>query len=238
MGFWTLGPVAGLVVASSIAAETLGTTSGDWQRQFTISGVVGLVVFVVAFLFLRELSPQIRDQLVVDERDRVLLELRAKSIDVEAALKNPWRQMARYDIVLSAAAVSMLLVLFYTAAGTFPSSFLVTVFPKATNWSALPTANSIATWMWGLDCIALVVFGVLSDLLQVRKPFMAVGAVGALFFIIVMISHAGHADSSYFTVVWVCGCVSIFQAMAYSTWMASFTETCESSFSAASRSSN
>jgi MFS family permease len=234
MGFWTLGPVAGLLAATGITAGTLGATSSDWQREIIISGVAGLAIFVVALLFLRELAPPIRDQLMVSERDRVLVELKAKGVDVESALKNPWRQMLRFDIVISAIAVNVLLVLFYTASGTFPTAFFVTVFDKATHWSSLPTANGIAAWMWGVDCLGLVLCGILSDILRVRKPFMIAGAIGMLVFIPILISHAGHVTShtsasvtSYFTVVWICSGIFFFQAMAYSTWMASFTETCE-----------
>jgi MFS family permease len=227
MGFWTLGPVAGLLVATELAAHTMGATSGDWQREFIISGVIGLVLFVIALLFLRELSAQIRDQLMVTQRDRVLVELKAKGFDVAKALAKPWRQMARFDVVISAIAVSVMLVLFYTASGTFPTAFFVTVFDKATHWSSVPQANALAAWMWGADCIGLVVFGILSDLLRVRKPFMIAGAIGMLVFIPVLISHAGHVTSGYYTVVWICSIIFIFQAMAYSTWMASFTETAE-----------
>jgi MFS family permease len=234
MGFWTLGPVAGLLVATELAAHTLGVTSGNWQREFIISGAAGLVVFVIALMFLRELSPQIRDQLMVTERDRVLVELKAKGIDVQSALKSPWRQMARFDVVISALAVVVMLVLFYTASGTFPTAYFVTVFDKATHYSSVPQANALATWMWAADCIGLVVFGVLSDLLRVRKPFMMIGAIGMLVFIPVLISHTGHVVSptsasvtSYYTVAWICSVIFAFQAMAYATWMASFTETAE-----------
>lgn len=226
MGFWTLGPVAGLLVATLLASHTLGATSGDWQREFIISGCVGLVVFGVSLLFLRELSPQLRDQLMVSQRDRVLVELRAKGIDVASALKKPWRQMLRFDVVVSALAVNVMLVLFYTASGFFPI-FFVTVFPRATGWSSLPQANAIAVWMWAANCVALVVFGILSDIVRVRKPFMIAGALGMLAFIPVLISHAGHVSSGYYTIVWITSIIFTFQAMAYSTWMASFTETCE-----------
>ena len=226
-GFGTLGPVAGLLVATEFAAHTLGATSADWQREFIISGIIGLAVFFVALLFLRELSPKIRDQLMVTERDRVLVELKAKGIDVQEALKDPWRQMARFDVVVSAVAVVVMLVLFYTAAGTFTTAFFVTVFDKATAWSSVPKSNDLATWMWGADCIGLVLCGIFSDVLRVRKPFMIGGAIGMLVFIPLLISHAGHVYSSYFTVAWICSGIFFFQAMAYSTWMASFTETCE-----------
>ena len=50
-----------------------------------ICGVVGMVVFMLAFLFLRELAPALRDQLMVSERDRVLVELKAKGLDMRQA---------------------------------------------------------------------------------------------------------------------------------------------------------
>lgn len=234
MGFWTLGPVAGLLVATLLAAHTLSLTSGDWQRQFIISGIVGLIVFGIALAFLRELSPKIRDQVMVTERDRMLVEMKARGVDVASALKNPWRQMARFDVLISAVAIAVMLVLFYTAAGTFPTAFFVTVFAKATSFSALPQANGIAAWMWAADCIALVVFGILSDLVRVRKPFMIVGSLGMLVLIPILIHEAGNVTSptsgsvtSYGVVALTCAILFAFQAMAYSTWMASFTETCE-----------
>ncbi len=234
MGFWTLGPVAGLLVATEFAAHTMGATSGDWQREFIVSGIIGIVVFVIVLFFLRELTPQIRDQLMVNQRDRVLVELKAKGIDVQSALKKPWRQMARPDVVLSAVAIVVMLILFYTAAGLFPGAFFTTVFDKATNWSSLPKANDLATWFWLFDCIGLVLCGILSDILRVRKPFMIIGGIGMLVFIPILISYSGHqaytgsaSVISGFTLVWVTSVIFFFQAMAYSTWMASYTETCE-----------
>jgi len=37
-------------------------------------------------------------------------------------------------------------------------------------------ANDLNTWFWAADIVALIVFGVLSDVLKVRKPLMLVGA--------------------------------------------------------------
>src|SRR5674476_1355996 len=117
MGFWTLGPVAGVLIASLVGSHTLSATSTDWQREFLISGAAGLIVFVLALLFLRELSPGIRDQLMVSSRDRELIELRAKGLDVEAATRNPWRHMLKLDVILSAVAISVMLIIFFTASG-------------------------------------------------------------------------------------------------------------------------
>src|SRR5215469_3965164 len=59
MGFWTVGPVGGSVLATTVASQTL-TATGTWQSQYIISGIVGIVVFAVCFFFLRELSPGMR----------------------------------------------------------------------------------------------------------------------------------------------------------------------------------
>ena len=228
MGFWTLGPVAGLLLGTEFGAHTLGVTSGDWQREFIVSGVVGIVVFFAALLFLRELSPPIprpahghrtRPGAGRAEGQGTRRRVGAQeSLATDGSLRH--RCSRSYAIVV-------MLVLFYTASATFPPAFFTTVFDKATHWSSLPQANALATWMWGADCIGLVLCGILSDILRVRKPFMFVGAIGVLAFTVVLISHAGHVNSSYYTVVWICCGIFFFQAMVYGTWMASFTETAE-----------
>ncbi len=92
MGFWTLGPVLGSLTVSLVASQTLDHLHA-WQDQFRIAGAVGLVVFLVALLFLRELAPGLRDQIMTSLRERVLAEVRSRGMDVERALKRPFRQM-------------------------------------------------------------------------------------------------------------------------------------------------
>lgn len=76
MGFWTIGPVLGSLMVSLVTILTLDTFK-TWESQFVICGLIGLVVFVAAFLFLRELAPALRDQIMVSLRDRALVEARA-----------------------------------------------------------------------------------------------------------------------------------------------------------------
>jgi len=171
MGFWTIGPVLGSLAVSAVNTLTLPTYQ-TWQSQFVICGVVGLVVFVLAFLFLRELAPALRDQLMVSERDRVLVELKAKGLDIEASLRNPWRQMMHVDVIASALGVSVMLLAYYTAVG-FGLIYLVTVFQFS-----VAQANALANWTWGANALALIVAGVVSDRLRVRKPFMLAGGIG------------------------------------------------------------
>src|SRR6266851_1303791 len=110
MGFWTAGPVLGSLIVSVVGSLTVPAVVHDprfWTHEYRICGYVGLVVFVIALIALRELSPQLRDQLMVTMRDRALIEAKAKGIDIEAALKHPFRQLLKADVVVSAVAVSL-----------------------------------------------------------------------------------------------------------------------------------
>src|SRR5271165_579683 len=106
MGFWAIGPSMGALAASLVATHTLSHL-GPWQDQFIISGLVCLGVVVIAFFFLRELSPQLRDQLMVSERDRALIEAKARGISDEElakAVSHPFRSMLRLDLISSSLA--------------------------------------------------------------------------------------------------------------------------------------
>src|SRR5579859_907125 len=81
MGFWTVGPVGGSFLATTVASQTL-PIYGTWESQYVIAGIVGLVIFVLCFLFLRELSPGLRDQVMNTTQEKEVVESRASSIDV------------------------------------------------------------------------------------------------------------------------------------------------------------
>lgn len=221
MGFWTMGPVLGSLVVSVVGTNIIHADT-TWQSVYRISGVVGLVVFVLAFLFLRELAPGIREQLMVSERDRIVVEARAKGIeiDIEQSLRRPFRQLLKPDIVVSALAVSILLLVYYTAVG-FGTILYQTIFSFD-----LKDANGLANWNWGADAVALVVVGFLSDRFRVRKPFMLVGALGTAVMLVVFLYQLGN-HPSYYTLATIISALTIFLAFAYCPWMASFTETVE-----------
>lgn len=219
MGFWTLGPVLGSLVVSVQISSTSNDT--PWHNQYVAAGIVGLVVAAISFFFLRELAPELRDQVMVSARDRALIEARAKGIDVAAGLKNPFRQMLKPNIVLSALSISLFLIIYYTAVGFFPAYFQ-TIFGFSQS-----KANSLGNWIWALDALALIVIGYLSDKIRVRKPFMVVGAIGAIIMTIVFLTRATHPDTSYATFVVILSLLAVFLGVAYAPWMASFTETVE-----------
>jgi MFS family permease len=218
MGFWTLGPVAGSLVVAVVSSNTLSHLHA-WQDQFVICGIVGLAVGVIAVFGLRELSPGMRDQLMVSMRDRALIEARARGIDVAESLRRPWRQMMHLDVIGSAFAISVFLLIYYTAVGFF------TIYFTFLHRFSLSTANSIGDWFWGLDAIALILIGIASDRIRVRKPFMVIGAVGAIVMTIIFLNLGAH--TSYTTFAVVTSILAVCLGTAYAPWMASFTETVE-----------
>src|SRR5579863_3123876 len=126
MGFWTMGPVLGSLVVSIVASNTLHTST-TWGHEYVLAGSAGLVVFVLALLGLRELSPGLRDQLMVTMHDRALIEARAKGIDIEESLRNPFQQLLKADVVVSATGIAIFLLIYYTAVG-FGLIYFTTVF--------------------------------------------------------------------------------------------------------------
>jgi len=220
MCFWTMGPVLGSLVVSEVASHTLNSHP-DWQYQYRVCGIVGIVVFVIAFIGLRELAPQLRDQLMVSKRDKALIEANALGIDPNEVLSGHWRQMWRRDIVLPALAISVFLLFYYIAVGLFVVFF-------ATNFGySEARANALSNWYWGVNALALLVAGVFSDWLKVRKPFMIIGGVTSAVGVALFAIATTHPSTGYYTFVGILMPISIGSALAFAAWMAAFTETVE-----------
>jgi len=221
MGFWALGPTMGALAASLVATHTLDHLK-PWQDQFIISGLVCLGVVVIAFFFLRELSPQLRDQLMVSERERALVEARAMGIDVEKAIRRPIRSMLRLDLISSSIAISVFL-LFYYASVSVLTIYWVVIYNRST-----PQANGINVWLAASLSAGLVLAGFLSDVARVRKPFMLFGAVCAMVMMGFLIVQTGHPHTGYYANVLVVVLLAVSISVAYAPWMANYTEQVES----------
>jgi MFS family permease len=221
MGFWALGPTMGALAASLVATHTLSHLS-PWQDQFIISGLVCLGVVIIAFFFLRELSPQLRDQLMVSERERALIDARAKGIDVERAIAHPIRSMMRLDLIASSVAISVFLLFYYASVS------VLTIYWVVTYNRSTPQANGINVWYAAALSIGLVVAGALSDWARVRKPFMLFGAVCAMVMMGFLILQTGHPRTGYYANVLVIVLLAVSIALAYAPWMANYTEQVES----------
>jgi MFS family permease len=220
MGFWSLGPVVGSLIVTLVSSHTL-TAHPAWQYQFQVCGGIGLVVFLIALVGLRELSPGLRNQLMVSARDKALIEARAAGVETPAGMGAAWRSVLKADILVSAVAISLFMSFYYLAVGAFVVYF-VTVF----GYTAA-AANSLLTWFWLPDAIALIAAGVLSDLLGVRKPFMVIGAVvtAAGIAAFLTLAHGEAPGDDAFRIVLLV--IAVGTGITYGTWMASYSETVE-----------
>jgi MFS family permease len=226
MGFWTSGPVLGSLIVSVVGTATIPAVINDprfWTHEYRICGIVGLVVFLVALVGLKELSPQLRDQLMVTMHDRALIEARAKGLteeDIAAALRNPFRQLVKPDIIISSIAVSIMLLIYYTSVG-FSVIYLTTVFGLS-----LKDANGLGNWNWAFNVFAVILIGIISDRFRVRKPFMVIGGILGAVMVVVYLEQAGH-HPGYYSLAAMLALLSFGLGVAYTPWMASFTETVE-----------
>src|SRR5205823_2796166 len=117
-------------------------------------------------------------------------------------------------------ALSSRLRFYYTAVG-FSVICLATVFGFS-----LKDANGLGNWNWGFNVIAVVLVGMISDRFRVRKPFMVFGGILGAVMVVVYLEQAGH-HPGYYTLAIMLALLSLGLGIAYTPWMASFTETVE-----------
>lgn len=219
MGFWTVGPVGGSVLATFVASQTLPVYH-TWQSQYVIAGIVGLVIFLICLFGLRELSPGLRDQIMNTLQEKALVEARANSIDVDKVVQHPWRQMLRPRLLISSFGISVFLLIYYAAVGFFVI-YLATIFKFP-----LAQANGMVSTFWAINVISAIVVGFISDALLVRKPFMVVGAVALIIVTILFIGRIGQPTSAGLMTL-LLSLIGICLSISYVTWMAGYTETVE-----------
>ena len=234
MGFWTIGPVAGSLITSIVATNTLNHflhTSGvsGLKSQFVISGVIALVVFVLALFLMKDLSPAARaaDGVRTGPGAGRSPGPRPVESEVMAATTHPWRQILKWDLVGSAVGISLFLLLYY-AASAFFTIYWATVFKNSDGLNLTTSeANNLNTWYWAADTVALIIFGVLSDKLKVRKPLMLIGAIGSIVMLIIFLRQADHPYTGFDTLIVLEVLLAAFISLCYAPWMAGYTEMVE-----------
>ena len=144
--------------------------------------------------------------------DAALLNARARGVSDEEILKatqRPWAQILKWDLVGSALGIALFLLVYYTAAGFF-TIYWSTVFKNADgSISRCSQANGLNEWFWAPRSWRSSSSGFVSDKLKVRKPFMAVGAVGAIIFLILFLLTASHPYTGHSTLVILSVCLAV-----------------------------
>ncbi|MFF3332772.1 MFS transporter [Streptomyces sp. NPDC002888] len=219
MGFWTIGPVVGSLVVTTVTSTTLG--SSTWQDEIRYAGTSALIMFGLALIGLRELSPELRDQIMVSARDRALIEARARGINPEQQPTGHWRQMVRLNILGPAFGIGVYMLLYYALVGS-----LVLYFASVFGYTE-QRANALGNWYWASMAVGLIAGGALSDRLKVRKPLMVFGCVGTIVTTTVFALLTTRPHTGYYTFALLFLIAGALAGATYAPWMAAFTETVE-----------
>jgi MFS family permease len=221
MGFWTVGPVVGSLIVSLVASMTLRPFGDSWESQYYLVGTVGLIMCAVAYFGLRELSPALRDQVMVTREDQKVLEVYVSTGNHRMRTAVPWQHVLRPDILLPALGISLFLLVYYVAIG-FSTLYLTALFGFSTH-----QVNGLNTWFWLVNAVTLIGIGALSDRLRVRKPFMVGGTLLTVLSTYLLLSRADQPNTSWSTIMLILSLMGLGLGAAYVPWMAAFTETIE-----------
>jgi hypothetical protein len=88
-------------------------------------------------------------------------------------------------------------------------------------------ANGLNQWFWGADIVALILVGLISDRLRVRKPLMLIGTIGSMIMLVVFAEQSYHPHTSYSKLAFLSVLLAISLAVVFAPWMAGYTESVE-----------
>lgn len=217
-GLWTFGPVGANFIASGVAGWTLPMFHDVWQSQFYIMGSMCLAISIIVAFFIRDLAPSLRAQIVKDSSDVQKAEL--KALHNSGDIANPRLVFGSTRIwALAIGIVLFLLVYYFTTA--FGPLYLAEVFKYPASQAA-----GIASYFWLANLGSLILVGIISDKLQLRKICSLVGVVGIIIFMFFWIHLIGHTVSVS-TMIWYTSLQGILLGIGFGPWMALYSENLE-----------
>jgi OPA family glycerol-3-phosphate transporter-like MFS transporter len=216
-GFWTWGPVGANFLAAGIAAVTLPIFS-SWRSQFVIIGTVALVVSVVISLYIADLAPQLRAQVISSEAELAAVE----AAPAEQVQLGQARQLLANRQVLAHLGGITAWQVFYWTLQIFGPTITVQAFGYTESQAA-----AVASASWAINLVVLFAVGRISDRLQLRKPFILGGSIAGLVVMAFLIRLIGSGHASMGTLIAVNAVLGSALAVTYAPWMALFSENVE-----------
>ncbi|RVX42542.1 OPA family glycerol-3-phosphate transporter-like MFS transporter [Nonomuraea polychroma] len=210
--FWTWGPVGASFLASFIAGFTLPLFGNAWQSQAIIMGVVSLAMCGVIIWKIAEPSGALRAEVLQDE-----VAVKAEGRADHGRVRQLFRHPHLWAHVFGNTGWQ---VLYWTFA-----IFGQTMLTGALGMEAA-AANRVVALGIVLNAVAVVIVGRVSDRIQLRKPFTAVGTVLTVATLAYFISLIGPGVSAAHVTV-VFALLYLFMGVAYVPWMANFSENAE-----------
>ncbi len=203
----------GALLSTAVAAQTLPIWPG-WRSQYWIAAALAATTAAVIFVFYRDLSPQVRGQ-VLEERVDVPVST-TPAIDTYADGRKVYRSPRLWFL----STVIVFWSLAYVTVSAYVPTFLVQ------NYALDPArAAGVTSWFWIVFTASVFLSGCLSDTLRVRKTVTAFGGVttGLCFIYGAMLP----ASTSEATLVAVWSATGFFAGFIYPAWCALYSETAE-----------
>lgn len=222
--FWTLGPVGGPFIANAVAAWTL-PIFGTWQSQLYIMASVCIFLWVVIFLFLRDLSPELRGNVYVSEpelEEEEEPEIAVEQDEVIEVEKVGFATIFAHPIIwLQPIGISIFLLIYFTMTAYGPL-----LFTEIYNVSAAEGAR-LTMYVWVGTFFGLTLAGWLSDFFRLRKLFTLGGALLAVLYNPIYIIWGMDPGISMNNATIFAFFIGFTVATAYSPWMAMYSENLE-----------
>ena len=211
--FWTFGPVGSNFLAAFIAGATLAYFNDRWESQFYIAGVISIIVAFFVMFNVADLAPEVRHRIMHSEDSSVQ--------DAHAGEKHGMMDAAKHwRVWWMTLGITFFLMLYFVV-----QQFGPLILVKEYGFKA-DEAASLSKYFWLLNLLTLVIAGVVSDRLQLRKVVSFVGTLLTIPVAVIWISLAGTHPSTT-TMIILMSLLGGSFGIAYCPWMAWFSEALE-----------
>jgi MFS family permease len=221
-GLWTIGPVGANWLSNYVAGATLPIYH-TWQSQIWIMGFFGIAMYIPIVLWLKDLSSDLRLQVFRGELAAREAEGRRRptAAELPSGTRDAFaRLLVHPEVWLLVLGVTANLTLYFAIQG-----FGALMFTEAFHYSPADAAR-LNSYFWLANIVALVITGIVSDRLQIRKPIAIIGGILALALIAYWVPMFGRTPPER-TLAWVATLMGCFLAIAYVPWAAQFSEALE-----------
>ncbi|HSU91563.1 MAG TPA: MFS transporter [Sporolactobacillaceae bacterium] len=220
-GLLTIGPVGANFLSNYIAGATLPIYH-TWQSQIWINGFIAVVMYIPIVIWLCDLSPELRMQIMKTEVQTLAAEGRLPAAsELPSGTADAFRRLlVHLEVWLLVLGVTANLTLYFAI-----QVFGPLMFTEAFHYTPAEAAT-MNEYFWLANLGALVITGLISDRLQIRKPIAILGGVLACILMAWWIPTFGR-ELPRATMVMVASLMGCFLAICYVPWAAQFSETLE-----------
>lgn len=217
--FWTFGPVGSNFFANAIAGWTLPIFV-VWESQFIIQGSIALIGSLIVMFWIKDLSPQVRQKIVTDDDHASTINEEIESDD-DKVEEQKFKHIFKIPRMwLLPVGISFFLMTYLTIQA-YGATFLVQAFGYTDSEAA-----SIAKYFWLFNLFTLVLAGLISDKLRLRKIITMIGAILSVVYIAYFATLVGSEIPITHMMIYT-SLLGGFLGIAYGPWMALFSENAE-----------